>query len=489
MKAKTRSRFRIARSSLRTKVALGVALPLLIMLTALVMAIHLREHQLFEDQIRLTATQLSESLKGSLRHAMLVDNRKMVASMLIDVGNMDNIEAVEIINLDGQVRITSAEGILEQPRPVDESVCQGCHLIQPESRPSSINLSTEGGILRIATWIANEDDCRSCHDESAPHLGVLFAEVSLVHIQDHLLVDLEYDLVFSIAITLLVTFVAYMLIDWMVVRRVEAFRAPLLEYANGDFSSRLPVDSGQRDALGELAAAFNHMADELDRHSREQEEQSETRHRAIVEERERIARELHDGMAQLLGYVNTKAMAVRFMIKNQQVDQADRNLLQLEEAARALFVDVRESILNLKMAGREGASLVETLEELTDQFGHLSNLPVELSYQPSLQNLNLSADTELQILRIVQEALTNTRKYALASQAWVSLQKKDGVLEVTVKDDGRGFDPDQAKAGQRPHFGLSTMRERAAAIGADFGLVSSPGAGVVIHLLMPLEEE
>jgi len=420
---------------------------------------------------------------------MLVDNRTMVTSMLVDVGNMDNIEAVEIINLDGQVRITSAEGILEQSRPVDESVCQGCHQIQPESRPSSINLSTEGGTLRTATLIANESDCRSCHDESAPHLGVLFAEVSLVSVQEHLLVDLEYGLVFSITITLLVTFVAYMLIDWMVVRRVEAFRAPLLAYANGDFSSRLPVDSGQLDSLGELAVAFNHMADELDRHSREQEEQSETRYRAIVEERERIARELHDGMAQLLGYVNTKAMAVRFMIKNQQVDDANRNLLQLEEAARTLFVDVRESILNLKMAGREGVSLVETLDEFVDQFGRLGNLPVELSYPPALQNLNLSADTELQILRIVQEALTNTRKHALASQVWVSLQKNNGVLEITVKDDGRGFDPDQAKAGQRPRFGLGTMRERADAIGADFELVSNPGAGVAIHLLLPLEEE
>ena len=90
--------------------------------------------------------------------------------------------------------------------------------------------------------------------------------------------------------------------------------------------------------------------------------------------------------------------AVEIINLDGQVRQAGRNLLQLEEAARALFVDVRESILNLKMAGREGASLVETLEEL-----------------------------------------------------------KDGVLEVTVKDDGRGFDPDQAKAGQRPRFGLSSF--------------------------------
>jgi two-component system nitrate/nitrite sensor histidine kinase NarX len=81
------------------------------------------------------------------------------------------------------------------------------------------------------------------------------------------------------------------------------------------------------------------------------------------------------------------------------------------------------------------------------------------------------------LLRIVQEALTNVRKHASATNAWISLRISDGVLELTVSDDGQGFDPDHVPTTHRPHFGLSTMRERAEAIGAEFDLDSEPGAG------------
>jgi len=197
----------------------------------------------------------------------------------------------------------------------------------------------------------------------------------------------------------------------------------------------------------------------------------------IDEERQRIARELHDGLAQLLGYVTTKAMAVRLMLKNRQTEAADQHLLQLEEAARELFVDVRQANLDLKMTGQSGAGLTATLKDFTAQFSRLSGLPVELAIAPAVESLSLTAEIELQLLRIVQEALTNVRKHASATNAWISLRINDGVLELTVSDDGQGFDPDHISTTHRPHFGLSTMRERAEAIGAEFDLDSEPGAG------------
>ena len=83
------------------------------------------------------------------------------------------------------------------------------------------------------------------------------------------------------------------------------------------------------------------------------------RQRAIVEERERIARELHDGMAQVLGYVHTKATAVRLLLGRQQTEAATAQLGQLEEAARGLFIDVREAILGLRMTSRGDLRLAE----------------------------------------------------------------------------------------------------------------------------------
>jgi signal transduction histidine kinase len=230
------------------------------------------------------------------------------------------------------------------------------------------------------------------------------------------------------------------------------------------------------------------MAGELERHAREQEERSGVRQRAIVEERERIARELHDGLAQLLGYVNTKAMAVRLMLKSRQTEAAERHLLQLEEAARELFVDVRQAILGLKTAGQIGDGLTATLKDFAAQFSRLSSVPVEVVVTPGVEGLPLTAETELQLLRIVQEALTNVRKHASATRAWVSLRSDGGILALTVGDDGIGFEPEHLPTNHQAHFGLSTMRERVEAIGAEFNLDAVPGVGTRVTVRLAVKD-
>jgi signal transduction histidine kinase len=208
----------------------------------------------------------------------------------------------------------------------------------------------------------------------------------------------------------------------------------------------------------------------------------------IDQERARIARELHDGLAQLLGYVTTKAMAVRLMLDNGQTEAANQHLLQLEEAAREVFVDVRQAILDLRVTGQSAVGLSETLKDLTAQFSRLSGLPVDLDLDAGIESLSLTPETELHLLRIAQEALANARKHAEASRAWISLHLKKGVLELTVSDDGRGFDLDQVQTTVQPHFGVGSMRERAEAIGADFGLDSNPGTGTRVWVELPMED-
>jgi Rrf2 family protein len=208
----------------------------------------------------------------------------------------------------------------------------------------------------------------------------------------------------------------------------------------------------------------------------------------IDEERERIARELHDGLAQLLGYVNTKAMAVRLMLKKSQVEAAEQHLLQLEEAARELYVQVREAILDLRRTDWVGSGLATTLRDYAAQFSRLCDLPVELAFDPEIERLSLAAEIELQLLRIVQESLTNVRKHASATRVWISVQMDVDVLELTVRDDGKGFDPGCLPTTHWPHFGLSTMRERAGAIGAEFYLDSKPGTGTLITVRMAVVE-
>lgn len=476
------------RHSLRVRVALWVALPTLVALLSLSLLHYWRERHLAEDQARLTVIQLGQVMTGSLRHTMLLNDRRMLAEMLRDIGAMETVERVQILDLGGEVKVSSAPAEIGQVWRMENPGCNECHRFPPDRRPRTALLSSDSGLLRIASPIANEPQCATCHAPGTAHLGILLADVTMLAVQQHLLRDLQVDLAISVAITLGITLGVYLLVHRLVVRRVEAFRRPLAEYGTGNFAARLPMGAQDADELDALATAFNRMADELERHMREEHERSELRQRAIIEERERIARELHDGLAQLLGYVNTKAMAVRLMLKKRQMKAADEHLLQLEEAARELFIEVREAILGLRASGQAGAGLPTLLNEYAAQFSRLSSLPVQVEIAPEAASVRLAAEAELQLLRIVQEALTNVRKHAAATGVRISVQRQNGTLELLVSDDGRGFDPAYICADPSAHFGLNTMRERAQAIGAEFQVESWPGSGTRVRVRLPLGE-
>ena len=483
---RVRSSFARLRRSLRARVALGVALPVLLALSSLSLAYYLRERALLEGQLRMTATKLGQVLTGSLRRAMLANDSQMIAAVLKDVGDMQTIDRVRIVDTQGVVRMDSQSTELGQQKLTDQPGCLECHADPPESRPRTALLATASGILLIATPIDNEPACSGCHAESNSHLGVLLADVPLQALQQDLIYDLETDLATSVGITLLVTIGVYLLVHQSVVRRVESFRPPLAAFAAGDLTARLPHQGRDSDELGQLAGAFNHMADDLERNAREQAERTKLRQRAIIEERDRIARELHDGIAQLLGFVNNKAMAVRLLLKKQQTAEADLQLQQLEEASRDLFTDVREAILGLRATDKTGAGLSNALHDYTLHFSRLSGIAIELSIGPGVEGAGLNAEAELQLLRIIQEALTNVRKHAATSRAAIVLQAREAILDLTITDHGAGFWPAVVEADPPQSFGLSTMRERAESIGATFELTSAPGEGTRISVHTPL---
>jgi signal transduction histidine kinase len=162
-------------------------------------------------------------------------------------------------------------------------------------------------------------------------------------------------------------------------------------------------------------------------------------------------------------------------------------LQQLEDATRGLFVDVREAILGLKMAGQSGG-LIGGLQDYAAQFSRLSDIPVKVTVASEVRALHLSPEIELQLLRIAQEALTNIRKHASAERAEVSLQVIDRQFAITISDEGRGFEPDRLRPDRGLSFGLANMRERADAIGAEFYLNTRPGVGTTLTIRLPLRE-
>lgn len=207
---------------------------------------------------------------------------------------------------------------------------------------------------------------------------------------------------------------------------------------------------------------------------------------AVLTERERIARELHDGMAQVLTYINAKAHAVDRLLAHGELDSARHQLRQMADTARSLYAEVREAILSLRSQVTRDSDLLSVLQQYVAELQSTSGLVIHFQAQVTPDQLaRLSFGKEIQVLRVVQEALSNVRKHARASEAWVVLRGSPEELEVVVRDDGRGFDPHRLGRGRWPRFGLQSMDERARAIGGTLHIESEPGRGTSVILRAP----
>jgi nitrate/nitrite-specific signal transduction histidine kinase len=207
---------------------------------------------------------------------------------------------------------------------------------------------------------------------------------------------------------------------------------------------------------------------------------------AVAEERERIAREIHDSVAQVLGYVNTKAQAAEVLLRDGNNERAMTQISQLGQAAREAYADVREHILGLRMATDANREFLTTLRAYLETWQEQSGITVTLvtdppeGFDPSLPETG-----ELQLLRIIQEALANVRKHAGAKTAAVRLADRPNWVEATIEDDGSGFDPDASNRSAIPRFGLTTMRERAEAVGGKLEIETIIGSGTRVMTRIP----
>jgi nitrate/nitrite-specific signal transduction histidine kinase len=207
---------------------------------------------------------------------------------------------------------------------------------------------------------------------------------------------------------------------------------------------------------------------------------------AITEERERIAREMHDSLAQVLGYVNTKVQATQVLLASDQIDKASAQLGQMADAARSAYADVREGILSLRTSLDGERSFTDTLRDYLVSWQEQSGVTADLETGEGMEG-RLPALAEVQLLRIVQEALANIRKHASASHARIRLQSDGRHMMTTIADDGVGFNPEERAHRGLPRFGMSTMRERAESLAGSFDVASLPGEGTTITVRLPLE--
>lgn len=204
----------------------------------------------------------------------------------------------------------------------------------------------------------------------------------------------------------------------------------------------------------------------------------------VIEERNRLAREIHDTLAQGLTGIILQLESVDAMLEA-GVDPARvrQTVQQGLTLARANLDEVRRSVLDLRAAPLEGRNLAEALTALTETYTTRHILPVRLTVTGSRP---LPVRIEVGLYRIVQECLTNITRHAEANQAKIDLSTSPDQVRLVVEDDGQGFDPAQVPQG---HFGLIGLNERVKLLGGKLQLETNPGAGVRVEVVIPLIEE
>jgi PAS domain S-box-containing protein len=191
---------------------------------------------------------------------------------------------------------------------------------------------------------------------------------------------------------------------------------------------------------------------------------------AVLEERQRLARNLHDAVNQSLFSAGLIAEVLPRLWERDQAE-ARRSLEDLRRLTRGAMAEMRALLAELRPSTLTDAELGDLLRLLGNAFTGRTNIPAQVTV---VGQGVLPADVQVAIYRVCQEALNNVAKHAGASLVEIHLRHEDTAIELSIRDDGQGFDPEQTTSG---HYGLSMMHERAQGVGAQLSVTSQPGHG------------
>ena len=238
------------------------------------------------------------------------------------------------------------------------------------------------------------------------------------------------------------------------------------------YSSQASLKAEEHELLDALAS---HLANAIEGLRAEALE----REAAVGNERALLARELHDSIAQSLAFLKIQVQLLRSAVAKKHEGKVDQILNELDTGLRESIGDVRELLVHFRT--RTNTEDIEhALQETLQKFQHQTGLQAHLQIHGD--GLPLPPDVQVQVLHVIQEALSNVRKHAGAGEVTLEVSK-GASWHFTVRDNGRGFDS-EARIDES-HVGLRIMRERAQRIGATVALVSEPGQGTVVTLILP----
>lgn len=208
---------------------------------------------------------------------------------------------------------------------------------------------------------------------------------------------------------------------------------------------------------------------------------AEIEYKIMMGERSRLAREIHDGLAQTLGFLKLQTSQMKNYLHQGDLERLAESLRVSHKILEEAYLDARQAIDGLRIApSLEGLS--PWLEQTVVEFQENTGIRVNLIDVHDADRL--ATEVQAQLIRIVQEALSNVRKHARADQVWVVCRMDGGDLILEVRDNGCGFSPEDVPIFSR--YGLQGMRERTELIGAEFQVISRPQQGTTVRVRLPL---
>ncbi len=206
---------------------------------------------------------------------------------------------------------------------------------------------------------------------------------------------------------------------------------------------------------------------------------------AQEEERKRLSRDIHDGPAQMLANVLIRSGLIEKVYVEKGPEPAFSELTDLKEMVRNALYEVRRIIYNLRPMALDDLGLIPTLKKYLSTIEEYEK-GVAIHFQNMGQEQRFKTDFEVSVFRLVQESVSNALKHAKSKDVWVKTEWHRDIMNITIKDNGRGFDKNEVRD---KSFGLIGMRERIDLLKGDMTITSTPSNGTIIYFRIPLLNE
>lgn len=485
---------------LRAKVTLAILVPISIVLaiSSIVEITRNRERDL--ASMSLLAAQTGQVIEYALQRDMRFSDFDRIQSTFDSIGQDERIKTLYLLDTSGKIIFSpNSEGAGEVLDNNSET-CQPCHSLPRAERPSGIVYSDTDGksYFRSMVPIENQPECHQCHDPSSRLNGLILADFSIAPVESAVAAELRENLIWLTGTALFTVLVASVVINRMVINRLERVAAAMSALRKDQLPDELPESPA--DEIGRLSAIYNAMVQRLRRRNIENKDLTEALQKRISErerlfrrlidgqeqERIRVSRELHDDLGQQLGAIALKLDLAQRSLPD-DTNAALDNLAEVSGMIAEATDRMYDVIMGLRPSILDDLGLIPALKNLSQRTLN----PSGIAYELALDNLpqRLPKEIETALFRIFQEALTNIVRHAKASNVHISLKMANGAVEGVISDDGQGFDKivPHSPPENRSGFGILGMRERAELCGGEFSINTPAGGGTKITIRIPIK--